>query len=57
MSAAGRHLQSITRDGQILRVGDRLPLPKLKLEVRPASWADDPAKSPRGCFRNGRGKA
>ena len=39
-----------------LRVGDREPMPKRKLDIRPSSNADDPASSPSGVFRNGRGK-
>lgn len=40
-----------------LKVGDVVPLPpKPKLKIKPASWVDDTAKSPRGVFRNGRGK-
>lgn len=53
-----RHRRAVVRsDGQLLQVGDRLPLPKSKLELRPARSADDPTRSPRGVFRNGRGKA
>lgn len=39
-----------------LRIGDREPMPKRKLDIRPSSNADDKASSPRGVFRNGRSK-
>lgn len=38
------------------KVGDIVPMPPQKLDVRPASWADDPAASPKGVFQNGRSK-
>lgn len=43
------------RVGQMreLKVGDRVPVPPKKLDIRPAKWADDTARSPKGVFRNG----
>jgi hypothetical protein len=38
-----------------LKIGDRVPLPRPKLTIRPSRNADDSASSPRGVFRNGRG--
>jgi hypothetical protein len=37
------------------KIGDRVPLPKPKLDVRPEHWIDDKARGPRGVFTNGRG--
>lgn len=49
--------RTIIVDGVEYRIGDRLPLTKPKLVVRPKSWIDDPARGGRGLFTNGRGKA
>jgi hypothetical protein len=51
----GRSVDAHTAGDATIRVGDTLPLPKPKLVVKPASFADDPAASPRGVFTNGRG--
>lgn len=54
---AGRPAMSATspppRPSSEYRIGDRVPLPKPKLDVRPAHWVDDPKRGPRGVFTNG----
>lgn len=35
------------------KIGDRVPMPKPQMDVRPAKWVDSPARSPKGVFRNG----
>ncbi len=47
--------KSIVVDGVEYRIGDRLPLEKPKLVVKPSSNADVGGKSIRGAFCNGRG--
>lgn len=51
----GKRLNSAEFDGKTVKIGDKLPIPARKLDIRPKSWADDPSKSPKGVFRNGRG--
>ena len=45
----------VTSDGRALSIGAVEKLPQRKLTIRPASFADDAGRSPRGVFRNGRG--
>jgi hypothetical protein len=51
----GKRLNSADFDGKTVKIGDKLPLPARKLDIRPKSWADDSARSPKGVFTNGRG--
>ena len=44
----------VTSDGRTLRIGDKVPLPKRKLVIKPIGFVDDSARGPRGVFRNGR---
>jgi hypothetical protein len=37
----GRHLKEIMVDGKLIKVGDKLPLPKKKLDVRPTAPRDN----------------
>lgn len=51
----GKRLISAEIDGKTVKIGDKLPIPAQKLDIRPKSWADDAARGPRGVFTNGRG--
>lgn len=51
----GKRVETAVFDGKPIKIGDILPIPERKLKVRPKSFADDPAKGPRGVFTNGRG--
>jgi hypothetical protein len=53
---AGKRLETAEFDGKTIKIGDKLPIPKQKLVVRPLSWVDDPASGPKGVFANGRSK-
>lgn len=50
----GKRLFCTEIDGKRVEIGDKLPIPAKKLVVRPKSWVDDPARSPKGVFTNGR---
>lgn len=50
----GKRLFFTEIDGKRVEIGDKLPIPAKKLVVRPKSWVDDPARSPKGVFTNGR---
>ena len=51
----GKRLETADFGGKTLKIGDKVPIPAQKLDIRPTSWADDPAKGPKGVFTNGRG--
>jgi hypothetical protein len=51
----GKRLNSADFDGKMVQIGDKLPIPAQKLDIRPASWVDDSARGPKGVFTNGRG--
>jgi hypothetical protein len=50
----GKRLKSADFDGKAVKIGDKLPIPAQKLDIRPKSWVDDAARGPRGVFTNGR---